>query len=462
MRIRIRATVLYTIAGLVLGFALPVFSTILETISRDLPITLQNLIAVQQETVLLWIIDTTPLVIGPLSFFLGLRQDKMSQLNFSLESQVQTEEELREKISLANDTLEEEIQLATEKLERHSQFVDAAVEIGRSATSIYEIKELLDQVVNMISERFNFYQVGIFFLDSANEYAIMQAASSEGGKRMLARQHRLKVGEEGMVGYVTSQGFARIALDVGDDAVHFNTPELPQTRSEMTLPLFYGGRIFGALDVQSTEPNAFSEEDIDSLTVLADQVSMAINNALLFSDLQDSLEAERKAFGQVSRQAWHSLIRRSGTMGYAYSNNTQRVLPTEPNWPNEMAQALQKGEIVNTFEQNNSVSVPIFISGKPVGVIRLRKPESGLNWSEDEIDLIQTLTDRLSQALESARVYQSSQMLALQEQLTTDISSQLRQTLDIDTVLKTAARELGEAFRAKEVVIRMAANEPTN
>ena len=173
-------------------------------------------------------------------------------------------------------------------------------------------------------------------------------------------------------------------------------------------------------------------------------------------------EAERKAFGQVSRQAWHSLIRRSGTMGYAYSNNTQRVLPTEPNWPNEMAQALQKGEIVNTFEQNNSVSVPIFISGKPVGVIRLRKPESGLNWSEDEIDLIQTLTDRLSQALESARVYQSSQMLALQEQLTTDISSQLRQTLDIDTVLKTAARELGEAFRAKEVVIRMAANEPTN
>lgn len=462
MRIRIRATVLYTIVGLILGFALPVFSTILETASRNLPVTLSNLIAVQQETMLLWIIDTTPLVIGPLSFFLGLRQDKMTQLNASLGSKVQTEEELRQKLSQANDTLEEEIEAATEKLARHAQFVDSAVEIGRAATSIYEINELLDRVVNMISERFNFYQVGIFIIDSANEYAVMQAASSEGGKRMLARQHRLKVGEEGMVGYVTSQGLARIALDVGDDAVHFNTPELPQTRSEMTLPLFYGGRIFGALDVQSTEPNAFSEEDIDSLTVLADQVSMAINNALLFSDLQESLEAERKAFGEVSRQAWHSLIRRSGTMGYAYNSNTQRILPTEPTWPKEMAHSLQTGEIVNTFEKNNSISVPIFIAEKPVGAIRLRKPETGLNWSEDEIELIQTLTDRLSQALESARVYQSSQMLAMQEQLTTDISSQLRQTLDIDTVLKTAARELGEAFKAKEVVIRMAANESTN
>ena len=462
MRIRIRATVLYSIAGLILGFALPIFATILETVSRDLAVTLPNLVAVQRQTILLWIIDTTPLVIGPLSYFLGLRQDKMTQLNASLESKIQTEEELRGQLSLVNNSLEQEVRSATEKLERHAQFVDSAVNIGRAATSIYEIRELLDRVVNMISERFDFYQVGIFFLDSANEYAVMQAASSEGGKRMLARQHRLKVGEEGMVGYVTSQGLARIALDVGEDAVHFNTPELPQTRSEMTLPLFYGGRVFGALDVQSTEPNAFSEDDIDSLTVLADQVSMAINNARLFSELQESLEAERKAFGQVSRQAWHSLIRRSGTMGYAYSSNDQRTMPTEPTWPQEMAQALQKGEVVNTFEHNNSISVPIFIAEKPVGVIRLRKPETGLNWSEDEVELIQTLTDRLSQALESARVYQSSQMLALQEQLTTNISSQLRQTLDIDTVLKTAVRELGEAFKAKEVVIRMAANESTN
>ena len=99
------------------------------------------------------------------------------------------------------------------------------------------------------------------------------------------------------------------------------TPELPLTRSEMTLPLFYGGRIFGALDVQSTMEYAFTEEDISSLTVLADQVSMAINNARLFEELQSSLESERQAFGEISRQAWHNLIRHTGSWGYRFSNN---------------------------------------------------------------------------------------------------------------------------------------------
>ena len=127
-----------------------------------------------------------------------------------------------------------------------------------------------------------------------------------------------------------------------------------------------------------------------------------------------------------------------------------------------MAEALQKQQIVNTFDQNGALSVPIKISGRAVGAIRVRKSSDRVTWSEDEIELIEVLTDRLSQALESARVYQTSQRQALQEQLTGEISSQLRQTLDIDTVLKTAARELGDAFNAKEVVIRMAPNEPTN
>ncbi|MBE0528352.1 MAG: GAF domain-containing protein, partial [Thermoleophilia bacterium] len=334
--------------------------------------------------------------------------------------------------------------------------IEAAAEVGKAATSIFDIEDLLDNVVKLISERFGFYQAGIFFIDDNNEFAVLQAASSDGGKRMLARQHKLQVGAEGMVGYVTSQGQARIALDVGEDAVFFNTPELPQTRSEMTLPLFYGGRIFGALDVQSTESNAFVEEDISALTVLADQVSMAINNARLISDLQSSLETERQAFGEVSRNAWQRLIRRSGVVGYKFQNN--RVSPVEKIWPEEMAEALQKQQIVNTFDQNGALSVPIMVSGRAVGAIRVRKSSDLVTWSEDEIELIEVLTDRLSQALESARVYQTSQRQALQEQLTGEISSQLRQTLDIDTVLKTAARELGDAFNAKEVVIRMAPN----
>ena len=355
---------------------------------------------------------------------------------------------------------QERLSNQTAALEKRTRYIETAAEVGRTATSIYNIDEMLDQVVDMISERFGFYQTGIFLLDERSEFAEMVAASSEGGKRMLARDHKLRVGQEGMVGDVTSQGQARIALDIGDEAVHFSNPELPLTRSEMTLPLFYGGRIFGALDVQSTMEHAFTQEDISSLTVLADQVSMAINNARLFEELQSSLQSERQAFGEVSRQAWHNLIRRTGSWGYRFSND--RTSAAEKEWPQEMVKAMERKEMVIATETNGALSIPIMVSNAPVGVIKVEKPAGSVDWTDDEIDLMKILTDRLSQALESARVYQASQSQTIQEQLTTEISGQLRQTLDIDTVLKTAAKQLGDAFNAKEVVIRMAPDESRN
>ncbi|MFN2143905.1 MAG: GAF domain-containing protein [Anaerolineales bacterium] len=380
----------------------------------------------------------------------------MEQSNEQLEEAYEETQALTEQLAAEEEQLRK--QAAT--LEKRTRYIEAAAEVGKAATSIYNLDEMLDQVVEMISERFGFYQTGIFLIDERSEFAEMVAASSEGGKRMLARGHKLKVGQEGMVGYVTSQGQARIALDVGDEAVYFSNPELPLTRSEMTLPMFYGGRIFGALDVQSTMEHAFTQEDISSLSVLADQVTMAINNARLIEELQSSLRSEREAFGEVSRQAWHNLIRRAGSWGYRFSNN--RTNPTEKEWPQEMIRAMERQDMVIASDAKGALSIPIMVSGAPVGAIRVEKPAESVDWTEDEIDLIKTLTERLSQALESARVYQASQTQAIQEQLTTEISGQLRQTLDIDTVLKTAAKQLGDAFNAKEVVIRMAPDESRN
>ena len=387
---------------------------------------------------------------------LGLVVRGMEQSNEQLEEAYEETQALTEQLAAEEEQLRK--QAAT--LEKRTRYIEAAAEVGKAATSIYNLDEMLDQVVEMISERFGFYQTGIFLIDERSEFAEMVAASSEGGKRMLARGHKLKVGQEGMVGYVTSQGQARIALDVGDEAVYFSNPELPLTRSEMTLPMFYGGRIFGALDVQSTMEHAFTQEDISSLSVLADQVTMAINNARLIEELQSSLRSEREAFGEVSRQAWHNLIRRAGSWGYRFSNN--RTNPTEKEWPQEMIRAMERQDMVIASDAKGALSIPIMVSGAPVGAIRVEKPAESVDWTEDEIDLIKTLTERLSQALESARVYQASQTQAIQEQLTTEISGQLRQTLDIDTVLKTAAKQLGDAFNAKEVVIRMAPDESRN
>jgi len=247
-------------------------------------------------------------------------------------------------------------------------------------------------------------------------------------------------------------------LDVGQDAVHFNTPELPHTRSEMALPLFYGGRIYGALDVQSTEPNAFSEQDISALRVLADQVSMAISNALLFEELQTSLESERKTFEKHTAETWNEYIRYSSSRGFIFSND--RIRATDSKWPDEMLQALKENTLIINNSTNPTLYLPVRIGKETIGVIRLRKDQKQSGWTQDEIELVEEITERLSQALESARLFQATQVQAAQEQMVSDISTQLRQTLDLDTVLKTAAKQLGEALTAKEVVIRMAPNEP--
>jgi putative methionine-R-sulfoxide reductase with GAF domain/HAMP domain-containing protein len=163
---------------------------------------------------------------------------------------------------------------ASKQMRRRATQLEASAEVARAIASVRDRDVLLSQVAELISERFGWYHVGIFLLDQSGEYAVLQAANSQGGQRMLQRGHRLKVGEMGIVGYVTQTGQPRIALDVGRDAIFFDNPELPATRSEMALPLEVGGRIIGALDVQSREATAYDEEDVALLRILADQVAM--------------------------------------------------------------------------------------------------------------------------------------------------------------------------------------------
>ncbi|MBN1812839.1 MAG: GAF domain-containing protein [Anaerolineae bacterium] len=177
----------------------------------------------------------------------------------------------------------------TQDLERRSVQLQAAAEVSRTAISVRDLDALLSQVTHLISEQFGFYHTGIFLLDEADEYAVLQAANSAGGQRMLEEGHRLKVGKQGVVGYVTGTGEPHIVLDVGTDAVHFNNPLLPETRSEMALPLKLGAQIIGALDVQSKQEGAFDEKDATVLQTMADQLAIAIENARLLHEAQQTV-----------------------------------------------------------------------------------------------------------------------------------------------------------------------------
>jgi GAF domain-containing protein/HAMP domain-containing protein len=353
--------------------------------------------------------------------------------------------------------LENRVQERTLEIEKRSAQIAGAAEVGSYIASIHQIDALLSQVTLLISEKFGFYHVGIFLLDEAGEYAVLRAANSEGGQRMLARGHKLAVGQTGIVGYVTAQRQPRIALDVGQDAVFFNNPDLPDTHSEMAVPLISSGELLGALDVQSTAPDAFTQEDIEILQLLADQVATAFQNAQLFASVQQALQAAHTAYGELSQRAWIELLEETPEIGF--QSASEQVEFARSVWKPESEQALTTGEIVQGNGAAHTLALPIKIRDVVIGVIDTYKHIDSGDWTEEEVSTLKNITSQLGVALESARLYEETQFRAESERLVGEITAHIRETMDVDYVLQTAAQEIREALNLAEVEIRL---EPTD
>lgn len=335
----------------------------------------------------------------------------------------------------------QELQRSYQEIERRAGYLAATGEVSRVAASILDLETLLEEVAQLISQRFGFYHTGIFLLDPAREWAVLRATSSEGGRRMLARGHRLRVGRQGIVGYVAATGRPRIALDVGEDAVFFNNPDLPNTRSEMGLPLIARGRVIGVLDVQSTQPGAFSQEDVMVLRVLADQLAVAIENAMLFEESQLTLERMRRTYSLDVREGWRR--RYVEALGYRYTRSgTQPLREAE-----EIPPALKNGAYV---DEQNRLFVPVKLAGATLGVLRLQRP-ADQPWKAEEIGFVQQASGELAQALENARLIQASRQRVAREQWLARISAQVRASLNPELILRTAVQELGRALGAQTI-----------
>jgi GAF domain-containing protein/HAMP domain-containing protein len=363
--------------------------------------------------------------------------------------------EMADRLQASYAELEQQVAERTLDLQKRSAQLEAATQVAHEAAATLDFRQLLSTVVTLISDRFGFYHTGIFLLDPGGEWAELQAASSEGGQRMLARGHRLKVGEVGIVGHVTGRGEPRIALDVGADAVYFDNPDLPETRSEMALPLRARGQIIGAMDVQSQQPGAFSDEDVTVLQTLADQVALAISNARLFQQAQESVEAQRRAYGEMSREAWQALFRVRPDLSQRY--DPRGILSGDGGWRDEMKHAAQRGETV-AGEDKTVVAVPLKVRDQVIGVLDAHKPTVAGQWTAEETALLEALADQLGLALDSARLYEDTQRTAAHERLIGQISARISETLDMETVLRTTADEMYQALGLEEVVVRLVAD----
>lgn len=401
-------------------------------------------------------------VIAPLQRLTDVAKD-VAAGNLNARAEVTTRDEigiLGDTLNNMNDTaqnlvanLEEIVSQRTQAIEKRVIQMQAVAEVGKAVAAQRELEELLTQTTHLISNRFDYYHVGIFLLDSRKEHAALRASNSSGGKRMLEREHRLKVGTEGIVGTVANSGEARIALDVGTDAVYFDNPDLPKTRSEMALPLIASSEVLGVLDIQSIDENAFSEDDIPILQILADQLATAVQNAHMLRETQEALFTARKATSEISQSGWQSLQQTIGTTGYIGFARGE-VTPSSGELDTNTRQALLFGNYVISKDQR-TISVPIIARGQTMGMLRLVKPSDRELWAPDEIADIESLSDQISNALESARLFNDAQRRAVREQIIGEISTSVNSSTDMAEILRNAVQELGSKLGETEVTLEL-------
>lgn len=340
-----------------------------------------------------------------------------------------------------------ELETANKQVRRRAAQLEALAQVAQAVASIRDLQKLLPEIASTISENFGFYHVGVFLLDEANEYAVLSATNSEGGKKMLERKHRLRVGQEGIVGYVTATGEPRIAMDVGQDAVFFDNPELPETHSEMALPLKTKSRVMGALDVQSKERGAFSPEDIQMLSLLADQVSLAIENARLFDETRSALAEAEAISRQFTREAWGRVPVEHKLLGYRYSVAGARPLE-KPLDVLEVTQELSE----SARPGSNQVVVPIQLRGETIGNLIVQSPTSE-PLTQDQIDLIRAVAERVALSSENARLFEETTRRAERERLVSEITGKIRSVNDPQAMIQTAMDELRKALSASRVEV---------
>lgn len=422
----------YALLGIGFGFLFPILAVTIRIIATGLPFNLSSLTAVHANDPLLWIIDTAPLFLGLFASLAGRRKDQVNDLLQQLRAR-------ESEMLLQQQQLEKRVDERTERLSRKTEQLRSASYIARQTAEIQDLSAILNNVANLVTDQFGFYHTGIFLINETGDQAILQAASSEGGRQMIQNGHTLAVGTQGIVGYVAAHKKSRIALDVGTDAVFFNNPYLPMTRSEAAIPLMIRNKVLGVLDIQSDKPQAFNLEDLDVLETLSDQVAIAIENARLLDESQAALLQLEALTTVRTREAW------SQKLSGRHRAFTYTPLGLRADKPSQVP--------------GNSVEVPLTLRGQRIGKISIvRRNNETLNKVEE--DLVGEVANQAGLAIDNIRLLEDATQRAKQEQLVGRFASRFSQSLNIDALLQTAARELGQLPDVAEVSVFIG-NEPS-
>jgi len=316
-----------------------------------------------------------------------------------------------------------------------------AAEISRNLSSVLDVKKLLQQVVDLVRERVDLYYVGVFMVDELGREAVLRAGTGEAGEAMLAEHHHLPVGGNSMIGWAIANRLPRIALDAGQEAVRFNNPHLPLTRSELALPIRVGERVLGAVTVQSEQPQAFDNEDILVLQGIADGLAIALENARLFAQAQSDYKEIQALHRQYLSQSWNELSSSPQELEYTYEDSDQLLWEGKP----------------STDDSTRKLVVPMRLRDQAIGNLTLETGPQDL--SPEDQTFVNAVVAQAALALENARLLEDARRQAEKEHVVTELAGKAWSSADIETILQTTLAELGKRLNASQGWIHLEMNE---
>jgi GAF domain-containing protein len=343
-------------------------------------------------------------------------------------------------------------------LQRRLVQLQVTAEVSRVSTSILDPDELVQQIVTLIQRQLDLYYAGLYLLDESEQWAVLRGGTGEAGRQMLDQGNRLGVGGASLVGQCTANARARIEPDRGAEAVRADNALLPETRSEMALPLRSRGQVIGALDMHSTEPDAFSQEDADALQALADQIAIAIDNARSFSEIEEKVRETEKAQRRYLRERWADVLPAGD--GPLYERSRPDVRPLGDTTPPEVERAVKQRALVVqsvTSEEGTEAAlvVPIRLRDEVIGALGLQETDGKREWTDDEIALVEAVADQMALAIENARLLAQTQRRAERDRLIANITARVRSSVHLESILQTAVRELGAALGTDRAVVQL-------
>lgn len=380
--------------------------------------------------------------------------EKVAGGDFSEKAQANSEDEIGTLATTFNSMtrqLDETLQGLETLVEERTQYMQASSDVARAASSILDPDRLIRVVGDLITERFGFYYTAVFIIDEDGRWAVLRYATGEAGSELLRRNHRLEIGGRSMVGTSISGRTPRVAFDVGTEAVRFNNPLLPETRSEIALPLIAGNRVLGALDAQSTEEAAFSDQVIVTLQSMANQIAVALENARLYQESQRQINEInrlnqvylRRRWGQESRSVDQTL----------HLTEEGIVLTDEIVIPGlEEAVRLRSPQITRE-NGRSSLTVPLVLRNEVIGLVSLQEP--GHEWTEAEIIVVQETLRQATIALENVRLVEETEARVQQEQMINRMTDEIRASVDVESILENTLMALGRELNIDTASIQL-------